>query len=105
MPRAARAAAVALALLAAGCGGHAHGPAIAAAGDAAGPTAFAPAAKPAATRPHGRWLTARLRGPVVLRAAPRGRRVARLRARTEFGSPRVLSVVHRRRGWLGVLAA
>lgn len=51
-------------------------------------------------------------GPVValvststwLRVAPVGRRLARLRARTQFGSRRVLAVVARRGPWIGVLA-
>jgi lipoprotein-anchoring transpeptidase ErfK/SrfK len=52
----------------------------------------------------GRWLTARVVRPVWLRAAPGGRRLARLRTRTEFGSPRVLGVVRPRGGWLQVIA-
>jgi L,D-transpeptidase catalytic domain len=39
---------------------------------------------------------------VVVRNRPVGRVVARLPARTEFGSPRTLAVVERKDGWLGV---
>lgn len=39
---------------------------------------------------------------VVLRDRPGGRVVARLPARTEFGSPQALSVQQRKEGWLGV---
>ena len=39
---------------------------------------------------------------VVLRDRPGGRVVARLPARTEFGSPQALSVLQRKEGWLGV---
>jgi lipoprotein-anchoring transpeptidase ErfK/SrfK len=66
--------------------------------------AFAPRpARPAARR--GRHVLAALTRPVLLRAAPGGRPLARLGVTTEFGSPRVLGVVGRRRGWLRVLAA
>jgi hypothetical protein len=40
---------------------------------------------------------------VALRARPGGDAVAIVGPRTEFGSPRVLSVATRRRGWLGVV--
>ena len=39
---------------------------------------------------------------VVVRDRPGGRAVARLPARTEFGSPQALAVLQRRNGWLGV---
>lgn len=39
---------------------------------------------------------------VAVRDRPRGRVVARLGARTEFGSPQALGVLERRDGWLGV---
>jgi hypothetical protein len=39
---------------------------------------------------------------VAVRDRPRGRVVARLRARTEFGSPQALAVLERKDGWLGV---
>ena len=41
--------------------------------------------------------------PARLHAAPGGRVLARLRPRTEFGSPKVVSVLRRRDGWLRVL--
>ncbi|MDP9377935.1 MAG: L,D-transpeptidase [Actinomycetota bacterium] len=50
-------------------------------------------------------MTARLRDQTELRVKPRGRVVRRLARRTEFGSPRVLSVVRRRGNWLKVLVA
>ena len=56
----------------------------------------------AGDRPRG-WLTARVTEPLLLRTAPGGARIARLGTRTEFGSPRVLSVVRRRGAWLGVM--
>ena len=59
-------------------------------------------ARPAA--PEGRWPTARVLRRTALRAAPGGRRVGRLRPRTEFGSPKVVSVLRRRGGWLRVVA-
>ena len=52
--------------------------------------------------PEGRWATARVREPTALRAAPQGRKVGRLKPRTEFGSPKVVSVLRRRGGWLRV---
>lgn len=48
---------------------------------------------------------ARLTQPVTLRESPGGRVLARLSTRTEFGSPRVLSVVSSRSGWLKVIAS
>jgi len=50
-------------------------------------------------------LGARVEGPTLLRDAPGGPVVARIGTRTEFGSPRVLAVMQRRGGWLGVLAS
>lgn len=83
--------------------------------DAEGGHVAPPAAPAAATRvpsPAEAYAATRRRGqPVavltratVLRAAPGGRRLARLRRRTEFGSPRVLAAVGERRGWLEVKA-
>jgi lipoprotein-anchoring transpeptidase ErfK/SrfK len=69
---------------------------------AAGP--FTPTPHAGTAAPEGRWTTARMLRGSALRARPGGRVVARLRPRTEFGSPRVLSVVRRRGAWLGVLA-
>ena len=45
-----------------------------------------------------------VRGTVPLRARPNGTVAAWAAARTEFGSPRVLSVAARRGPWLGVIA-
>jgi L,D-transpeptidase catalytic domain len=56
-----------------------------------------------APRPEGRWLTARLIEPVVMRRAPGGRALKTLRPRTEFGSPKVVSVTRRRAGWVKIL--
>jgi L,D-transpeptidase-like protein len=57
--------------------------------------------KPAA--PRGRWATARVVHATALRSAPAGRKVGRLRPRTEFGSPKVVSVLRRRGAWLRVV--
>ncbi len=67
----------------------------------------AEAATPAAsaTAPDGRFLTARVVEPTMLRAAPGGRALHRLGRRTEFGSRRVLGVTARRAGWLRVVAS
>ena len=53
--------------------------------------------------PKGRWATARLMEATTLRAAPEGRKLGRLKPRTEFGSPKVVSVLRRRGGWLRVV--
>ena len=53
--------------------------------------------------PRGRWATARVVRATDLRAAPGGRTVGRVRPRTEFGSPKVVSVLGERGGWLRVL--
>jgi hypothetical protein len=87
-------------LVLAGCGGDAP--------DAQVRPPFTPsveeviAAAPA--RLTGRYLTARVMAPTVLRASPGGRALRRLGVRTEFGSRRVLSVTERRAGWLAVIA-
>ncbi|HEY3021220.1 MAG TPA: L,D-transpeptidase [Solirubrobacteraceae bacterium] len=47
---------------------------------------------------------ARVVAATALRDAPEGAVVARVRPRTEFGSPRVLPVVRRQGRWLGVIA-
>ena len=62
---------------------------------------------PVAAAPDG---TPRTPAAVVLRrtelrASPRGRRVAAVGPKTEFGSPRVLAVVDERAGWLRVMDA
>jgi hypothetical protein len=90
-----------LAALLGGCGGAppAAGPPAAAEGE----RHFRPV-RERERRPQGRWLTARVTAPVRLRATPGGRRLERLRPRTEFGSPKVLGVLRRRAGWVKVLA-
>jgi len=60
--------------------------------------------RPRPVAPEGRWPTARVLRPTALRARPGGPRVARLRPRTEFGSPKVVPVLRRRDGWLRILA-
>jgi len=67
----------------------------AAAAEAAVSTERATSAKP---------LTARLLDRAQLRTRPGGRIVTTLDTLTEYGSPRVLSVVARRGRWLGVLS-
>jgi L,D-transpeptidase-like protein len=106
-PRAGIAGVVLLALLAqAGCGGVRERAHAAAAAPDSPARDFSPASAPARPRPDGRWLTAALQRPVTLRAHPggTGRGLARVRGRTEFGSPRVLGVLARRGGWLRVQA-
>jgi len=68
------------------------------------PAAPAPAVPAAAAAPlvRGRWATARLRRRVALRSAPAGRAVGGIGPRTQFGGPRVVSVLRRRGGWLQV---
>lgn len=65
-------------------------------------------AEPGATvmldRRPGEALGARLLARVALRDRPGGRTLKRVGRLTEFGSPRVLAVVDRRAGWLGVLS-
>ena len=55
-----------------------------------------------AAGPRGRWATARVIRATGLRAAPGGRTVGRVTRRTEFGSPKVVSVTGERGGWLRV---
>jgi len=54
-------------------------------------------------KPRGRWATARVLRATALRAAPGGRRVGRLKPRTEFGSRKVVSVLRERGDWLRVV--
>jgi len=58
-----------------------------------------------ASRPQGRFQTARMIRRTTLRVSPGGGVVARIGRRTEFGSIRVLSVTARRDGWLRVTAS
>ena len=64
---------------------------------------FAVAKPPEDKAPKGRWATARVLRRTALRAAPQGRKVGRLRPRTEFGSPKVVSVLRKRGAWLRVV--
>jgi lipoprotein-anchoring transpeptidase ErfK/SrfK len=64
-------------------------------------TAQAPASRPPA---YERRLVG-IERPTALRSRPGGRVVARVGARTRFGSQTVLPVVARRGGWLGVISA
>jgi hypothetical protein len=50
------------------------------------------------------YATATVKRSVILYKRPGGRRLARLARRTQWKSPRVLSVVRQRGRWLGVLA-
>src|SRR5262245_36537135 len=100
-------AAVALAVLAGvvGCGGGAErpgGPISAgggalAASDGAAPAPAAPPALP------GPWAIAQVTRREALRATPGGPRVASVGPLTEFGGPRVMSVLRRRGDWLEVV--
>ena len=90
-----------LLLALAGCGGGE--PRQAAAPTAASPFAIAREHRQERA-PVGRWATARVLRATALRAAPDGRSVGRVRPRTEFGSPKVVSVLRRRGAWLRVLA-
>ena len=73
------------------------------------PTILSPQQDPRAPaqRSDGRAVRgpfgARLTRRVLLRARPGGRILRPIGLRTEFGSQRVLAVVERKRGWLGVL--
>ena len=92
-----------LSLALAGCGAKAEPappPFTPADDDAAEASPTAPAAAPA-----GRFLTARVLRPTMLRSSPEGRALHRVGRRTEFDSRRVLSVTARRAGWLRVLAS
>jgi lipoprotein-anchoring transpeptidase ErfK/SrfK len=88
-------------LLLAGCGAAKEEP---------GPAPFtvvkeAHATTTRAQQPAGRYLTARVVRVTRLRATPGGRKLMWIGTRTEFNSPRVLSVTARRGGWLRVLAS
>ena len=53
--------------------------------------------------PAGRYPVALVKRKTVLYEKPRGKRKVTIAARTRWGSPRKLSVVRRRGGWLAVL--
>lgn len=78
--------------------------------DAASQRRFSPAADPPTTptppaaAPETGHPVARIVARTQLRNQPNGRVIARIGRKTEFGSPRVLSVVRERPGWLGVVA-
>jgi lipoprotein-anchoring transpeptidase ErfK/SrfK len=71
----------------------------------AAPAAPAAPAPPAAAAPRLRWTTARVLRRVQLRSSPDGPVVGVIGRRTEFGSPRVVSVAGRRGDWLRVIVA
>jgi hypothetical protein len=98
----------ALLVLAAGLAGCGGGPPEEAARvDHGRPAAVASDRAPevAAAAPHvrRRWATARLSRRVALRSAPGGRAVGGIGPLTEFGGPRVLSVLRKRGAWLQVV--
>jgi lipoprotein-anchoring transpeptidase ErfK/SrfK len=89
-----------------GCGSSSAGSARTAPGlhpAPAGQRAAAPAPLALHTT-SGEDIGARVTAKALLRASPGGRAVATVGPRTEFGSPRILAVVRRRPGWLGVIA-
>jgi lipoprotein-anchoring transpeptidase ErfK/SrfK len=70
------------------------------------PQAAGPLAAPFPSSPDVsyQYLTVHLRRPALLYAEPGGRTKARLPAKTEWGSPRILRVLRQRGDWLAVLA-
>jgi L,D-transpeptidase catalytic domain len=94
-----RAAFLLAALLLAGCGGEDK--------PASRPFSVVQEARAEAAppQPGGRYLTARVLKVTQLRERPGGRPLHWIGTRTEFDSPRVLSVTARRDGWLRVLAS
>jgi lipoprotein-anchoring transpeptidase ErfK/SrfK len=110
VPGATRRALLLLPALLVGCGGATEPaavtpqptPATEALAPAEAPSAAPPAAAPA-WRARGRWTTARLGARVALRSVPGGRAVGRVGPRTQFGGPRVLSVLRQRGAWLQVV--
>jgi len=65
----------------------------------------APPAAPAPKRkPRPRWRSVVVRRSVPLRESPNGRVVTRVGTRTDFGSPRVMSVAAKHGPWLGVVS-
>jgi hypothetical protein len=107
--RAAVLALVVLGVAAAGCGGGSGG---SAKGAARLGLETAPAGQRAAAPPPlglqtetGEDLAAKLTRRVALRDRPDGVVLEQADARTEFGSPRILPVVRREPGWLGVVTS
>ncbi len=95
-----------LLVLVAGCGGGGKraAPPVAAVPSAVPTTTPAPVTPAAAApAPDARFEIARLYGRVALRAAPGGRTLGRIGRWTEFGSPRIISVVGPRGDWLRVV--
>jgi L,D-transpeptidase catalytic domain len=94
----------------AGCGSDSKGSAVTGATfqptptKAKDPTAGTPVKPTQAAKPAG-TLSAELLRPSGLYTSPGGKWVAKLTKRTEWNSPRLLPVVARRGGWLGVIAA
>jgi hypothetical protein len=70
------------------------------------PAAVGPLAAPFPSSPDisYQYLTVQLSRPTPLYTEPGGRAKTRLSTRTEWGSPRILSVVRQRGDWLAVLA-
>lgn len=68
------------------------------------PRDFTPRVEDAPVTRDGRHLVARITERTWLRRRPGGKPAATIGRRTEFGSPRVASVVGRRAGWLEILA-
>jgi hypothetical protein len=70
------------------------------------PQAVGPLGEPFPSTPDvtNKYLTVHLSGPTTLYDSPGGQRKIRLAAKTEWGSPRILSVVRQSGGWLAVLA-
>ncbi len=89
----------------AGCGGGPPEEAARVDGGRAAPVSSGSAPEVAAAAPQvrARWATARLSRRVALRSAPGGRAVGGIGPRTEFGGPRVLSVLRKRGAWLQVV--
>ena len=94
-------------VLIAGCGGTAEPPVVAEqrppVATAAPSVERSPSLQAPVTAARGRWTTARLQGRAALRAAPGGRAVGAVGPRTQFGGPRVVSVLERRGKWLQVI--
>jgi hypothetical protein len=70
------------------------------------PERSGPAAAPSPPKPQKSscYATAHVRGAATLHRKPGGKAWMRVAARTEWDSPRVLGVVRRHGGWLGVQA-